>query len=310
MFFILTTGRSGSKSIASYLSSSPEIVCRHEPEPVLIEEASEYFYGNFPHEKMVELLRSTRQPEIEGRQYGESNQKLSFIIPAAIEAFPQLKFIWLIRDGRDVVNSTHSIGWYDNSLLQGSMWQEHLIDGVKSGDVSEEDWSAMDSFEKCCWYWSFTNNVIKNNLAQMDKSRWMVIRLEDIKYDDVFRFLSVPPCRKKVPWINKKRRLKESSGWRSWDDRQKHVFEKVCGPLMNEFYPGWIDSDNKWLEIKKVGPLSRLKHYFQNKLVSIPGKSSVLYRFVKGSCDFIFRSRSPVVLAKLDKVYRKLSGEE
>ena len=148
MFFILTTGRSGSKSIADYLSSSPQLICLHEPEPVLIEEATQYIYGNYSHDKMVELLRSTRPLRIDSREYGESNQKLSFVIPAILEAFPDSKFIWLVRDGRNVVNSTFSFGWYDLSIMPDSHWQSHLIQGPKVGDIDEYQWDKMDTFGK------------------------------------------------------------------------------------------------------------------------------------------------------------------
>ena len=310
MFFILTTGRSGSKSIAEYLSSSPELICLHEPEPVLIEEATQYIYGNYSHDQMVELLRSTRPLRIDGREYGESNQKLSFVIPAILEAFPDSKFIWLVRDGRDVVNSTFSFGWYDLSIMPDSHWQSHLIQGPKVGDIDEYQWDKMDTFGKCCWYWSFTNKCIKKELSLIDQSRWKLIKLEDINYQDIFNLLGIKTIDKKILWINKKRKYVPNKGWQNWNEGQRNTFRSICGKQMNEMYPGWITEDGKWVELTRLTVTSKVKHYIQNMLVNVSGKQSFIYRAVELIVSLVFRDNSSIIMRRLDKIYRRLSGEE
>jgi len=310
MFFVLTTGRSGSKSIANYLSSFKDVLCIHEPEPILIEEATLYLYGKYSHEKIVQLLKDTRKKIIDGKQYGESNQKLSFIIPALQEAFHDSKYIWLVRDGREVVNSTFSLGWYDSSLLKDSKWQKYQIEAPKTGDINDEQWRKMNSFEKCCWYWSYTNKIIKRELDKIEESRWVLAKLEDINYDEIFKLLGLKSNKTKMPWVNKKRKLKENSAWKNWDENKKNTFKKICGQQMDEIYPGWITRNGKWEELSKVSIAKKVKHFLQNLLVNVPGKTSLIYRSVKWFCDLIFRSKSPVILNKLDSIYRKMSGEE
>ena len=310
MFFVLTTGRSGSKSIANYLSSSNDIMCLHEPNPILIEEAPQYLYKNYSHEKLVQLLRKTRKPIVNGLQYGESNQKLSFIIPAIVEAFPECKFIWLVRDGREVVNSAYSLGWYDNNLLKNSKWQNNLIQAPNTGDIEKNQWDKMNSFEKCCWYWGYTNKLIKTHLNLIDEKKWLLVKIEDIKYDKIFKFLDAKPSEHKVPWVNKKRKLKENESWQNWTGEQKNIFKEICGREMDELYPNWITANGKWCELLHIPVTTKIKHYFQNILVKVPGKKSILYRTVKYMCDLIFRKKSPLILRRLDKIYRKLSGEE
>jgi hypothetical protein len=123
MFFVVSTGRCGSKSIADLLNASPDCVCVHELEPRLISEATAYLYGDLRHEEAVTLLRSTRPSTRNGKQFGESNHKLSYLIPAINAAFPDAKFVWLVRDGRRTVESMYKRGWYrgESSGLRGQV---------------------------------------------------------------------------------------------------------------------------------------------------------------------------------------------
>ena len=112
MFFVLTTGRSGSKTVAHLLSLVGGFTCLHEPAPELIPESSAYRYGKAPADAVEKLLVETRSPHLDGSEYCESNQTLSLVIPALVRAFPQARYIWLIRNGLDMVASAYSKQWY------------------------------------------------------------------------------------------------------------------------------------------------------------------------------------------------------
>lgn len=108
MFFVVSTGRCGSKSIANLLSQSSECLCLHEAKPRLIAEATQYLYGELTHEEAVTLLQGTRGAVKEGKVYGESSHKLSLLIPAIRHAFPEAKGVPLIPDGRAPVASMYA----------------------------------------------------------------------------------------------------------------------------------------------------------------------------------------------------------
>lgn len=309
MFFILTTGRSGSTSIAKYVSTFPGFLCLHEPEPILIKEANLYLYGKYVHSEMVELLRASRASHIEGREYGESNQKLSFIIPALREAFPSGKFIWLARDGRNVVNSIFALGWYDPELLKESMWQMNLPQAPEINDLDRMIWDTMTPFEKCCWYWNFTNRLIQKNLASLDRQQWIFLRLEDVDYRQIHNLLKIKDNPKKLPWVNKKRKNNTKQGWQAWDKKQRTSFEKLCGGLMTELYPGWVSANGEWVDIIRLSPFSMIKHYVQDIMVNVDGKQSLLYKAVSIPTHFVFRGYAHKILHKIDYIYKKISGE-
>jgi hypothetical protein len=247
MFFILSTGRSGSKSIAEFLSLSGQVTCLHEPEPTLVEESRKYLYGEYDNQEMVSLLKNTRVPVINGKEYGESNNRLSYIIPALSDAFNDCKFIWLVRDGREVVKSFYSLGWYDDEVSKKSVWTMNFIEAPKTGDMSIAEWGQLDPFARCCWYWTFTNNRINDELFKIDKDNWIFLKLESIddSLDSLYQFLGINKIEGDFPWLNLKRQRVKIKSWKDWSEKQKASFEAICGDTMDMFYPGWRSKDVK-----------------------------------------------------------------
>lgn len=246
MFFVVSTGRCGSKSIARFLSKSPDCVCVHEAEPKLIAEATRYLYGSFDHSRLAEILRSTRSPMLDGKQYGESNHKLSFLIPALREVFPQAKFVWLIRDGRDTVASMYGRGWYsgvsqfvnDPKLMQ---WERYRLRADKLGEMSKLAWCNLSRFEKCCWYWAHKNWLIEEAL-RVTQADWVLIRLEEIEEEGgkLFDFLEIAhPRDARLSHLNRSRSGDNPLRWELWDIEKREAFAHYSSHLMDDHYPSW-----------------------------------------------------------------------
>ena len=179
MVFVCSTGRSGSQSIAKVFNHHPEIEARHEPNFSLIRLSTEYAHGLKSAGKVKrELLgiydHASTVPA--GKPiYMESDQKLSNLVPLLHELFPKAKFLWLTRNGRDVVASTYARGWFSDSEYEIStdgnygkrgVYSEFRVDGSLADPcLNEAEWLEMSAFERCCWYWSFWNNEIRKNFA-------------------------------------------------------------------------------------------------------------------------------------------------
>ena len=58
---------------------------------------------------------------------------------------PEAKYVWLVRDGRDVVASTTARGWYDAEYTSG-VWGEYRLRGDAVGEVGTAVWDAMTPF--------------------------------------------------------------------------------------------------------------------------------------------------------------------
>ena len=249
IIFVLCTGRSGSTSIASLLNKFPGISCFHEPTPYLAYEVRAYLNGEIPRHKLVALLKATRGSPEHGIIYSESNQKLSYIVDVIQEAFPGSVFLWLIRNGLDVVASYYSRGAYRNDEMElfpnPSSWVKHRIRGYEVSEMSEEDWNSLDFFTRNCWYWSWTNKKIKNDLIRM-KAKWLLVRLEDldVMVEKIATFLGFSTVKlPQMPKLNVSIPGKIAKV-NYWDRSQRKNFIRFCGELMDELYPGWQDAFN------------------------------------------------------------------
>jgi hypothetical protein len=242
MFFVLGTGRCGSTTIARVLDSLPGLACVHEPEPYLVREAYDYLAGSLSKDELIQRLRETRGGHPAQPRYGESNQKLSFMVAALRAAFPKADYLWLIRNGLAVVASTYYREWYIPNECHKDEWSAYRIQGGVVGAVAPDEWARMNSFEKNCWYWSWTNRKIRRDL-EAHGARWKLVRLEDLdaQVPEIASFLGVAaPAAVEVPVLNLARSGKgKTTKVNYWDHAQRQTFTRVCGPLMDELYPGW-----------------------------------------------------------------------
>ncbi len=286
MFFIVSTGRSGSRGIAHLLSAIHGCTCLHEPAPQLIEETSRYRYGEISAAQIAQILRATRPPRLNGERYGESNQTLSLIIPVLAETFPNAQFIWLIRNGLDMVASGYSKQWYsghsenhdtyEECTPLEKAWIDGRIRGDLCGDVPAGQWQRMDRFEKICWYWSYVNGLIAHDLKTHAAGRYMQVRLETLaaQLPELLRWLGLKAAITPYPKpINRGKR--PPYPWQTWSEEHRQAFEAWCAADMDAFYPGWRDANGRWLGVAYQAPPYRpawLNRYrlvkFFNRLLS------------------------------------------
>jgi len=258
MFFILGTGRCGTLSMANTLMEQANCICLHEPEPSLIEEAPAYHYGRVDAAFVTDLLLRTRLPVLNGKTYGESNQTLALVVEPLAVAFPEAKYLWLMRSGLDVVASAVARGWYSGRGIGGrapaectslqQRWIVHRIRGDLCGDVSADEWAGMSPFEKCCWYWGYVNRTIEQDLqAAVPQAQWRYMRLEDAAehLDDVIPWLELQRTRRAAPAHHNGAKDYEPYRCASWNAAEWDAFERWCAPLMDRFYAGWRQHPTK-----------------------------------------------------------------
>ena len=236
--FIVGTGRSGTQSIAYALSAEPGVRIAHEWEPRLLFELLEFREGRMKRKEMISLLKRTRAPEVIGgeRLSGCANQRLSFVIPELREAFPEAHILGVIRDGRKVVPSLHQRGWYaenEDDLRGPSLWPwtRSRIQGRWPG------WEKASAFEKCCWYWAYTNECI-----QAEAAGWaadMMMTLDDVprQLPQWLGYVVKVPCAPKFEVLNQSK--DPPLPYSSWGVEEKDAFEHWCAPLMDRWFPGW-----------------------------------------------------------------------
>lgn len=174
--FILSTGRSGSKTIATLLDYSENVTAYHEPRPTL-----QYFSNYaFHHQSEVKILSNMidavrmemiLEVFIKNNIYVESNQCLTFFAPVIARLFKRSKFVHLIRHPGDFIRSAIRKGWHKND----SIWESGR---VRMADKNR--WAKMDQIEKLSWLWMTTNSFIETFKEQIETKRVITLKFEDL----------------------------------------------------------------------------------------------------------------------------------
>lgn len=282
MLFILSSGRSGTTTLARWLTAVDGITCLHEPEPTLIREASAYRYGERDGAEIAAVLRETRPftPPL----YAESNQTLALLVPLLADIWPDAKFVWLLRNGRDVVASAMQKQWYsghsaaynryEDATPTQQAWIDGRLRGDKLGDMRTAEWEALSRFGKCCWYWHAVNRLIETDLAAAGIEPFL-LRLETLpeQVDALLAWLGTAAQPPEIPQANTAKR--PPYHWSHWSEAERALFEQLCGAQMDRWYADWRDGNGRWQSIPYATPPARsqlrfgmeaARHWLRNQL--------------------------------------------
>ena len=251
--FILSTGRSGSKSIAELLNGHPDAECYHDSFPHVYTWCCDLLYGRRSRreikEKILALYNATAIGK--GLVHGQSDQKLAALVPILAEVFPNAKFIWLIRRADSFLNSSYPRGWYDNSefgyppnmneffsknATPSEFDAAHRINGFLVGEIEENTWKKMSAFERNCWYWSYWNNLIEKELSLLPGSRSIQLKLHELssKTKEVQYFLGLPNIEIKTEKVNAARYKKLTR--KDWTHEMENIYLQHCEVDMKRWF--------------------------------------------------------------------------
>lgn len=250
MFFVVTTGRSGSMTLSSVLSQHSSISCLHEPVEQLISLSTQYEHRQISQEEIQAKLKVLYcQTGIFHHHLfsGQSDQKLSNLITSIAKLLPDAKFIWLLRNGEDVVSSGYGRGWFDDAEFYNvpfsktafsinPKYSRSRLNGAECGFFSEITWKNMGAFERNCWYWSYWNNRIEEQISLLPEKQWMMVKLEELhtKLTDLCEFIGVPDEGLNIKGHNQANYTVLRAD--NWDNTQKEIFKKHCASSMKKWY--------------------------------------------------------------------------
>lgn len=268
MVFVVSTGRSGTTTVAHLLSAFPGVTCLHEPEPALIREAAAYRYGEIAPEEITAVLRATRPFDYEAELYCESSQTLALLLPLLAQSFPTARYVWLLRNGLDFVASAMQKQWYtghsehDERYEAATAVQQAWIDGRLRGDrcgaMSAAEWRGLTRFARCCWYWRYVNDLIAADLQRHAPDAYFLLRLETLatQLPGLLDWLGVAATElPSLPHTNLAKR--PPYHWRRWKSSERETFVHWCGGLMDVHYPGWRTAQGLWRGVVYETPPQR-----------------------------------------------------
>src|ERR1700722_455535 len=114
-FFIVSRGRSGTAMLHKALSSKPCVEMHHEyavqiTQPLAVKRYLGVIDGVKARQTLAETFGAAMAQSRAG-YWGDSSNKLSWLIPDLAALFPQARFVHLVRDGRKVASSYfHKLG--------------------------------------------------------------------------------------------------------------------------------------------------------------------------------------------------------
>jgi Sulfotransferase family len=200
-FFIVSSGRSGTAMLHKALSAAGDVDMQHEymvhhVQPLCVRR----YLGLADRAEALATLAETHVAAIRystAPHWGDSSNKLSWLILELAELLPDAKFVHLVRDGRKVASSYfHKLGneCYDDR--SNTILQAHYDDPahVPAPPPEKKYWwpvphrnaplaqqfRSFDQFERIAWHWAEINRTILSSLAVMDSRRHLFVRLEDL----------------------------------------------------------------------------------------------------------------------------------
>ena len=200
--FMLSTGRTGTQTMARVLDLSPRVLAEHEPNPRLVKstfnaymEVGEEGWLN----RWTDFALAVRddfvlEANAKGQVYVESNNRLTYIAPAVLEAFPASKFVFSHRDPYQVILSGMKRGAYAGPNMA---WNFARI-RPRKGEAHYDAWDSMIPLEKEAWRWAQINSMSIDFFGALPANRALELPAKRLfsgssdVFKEMFDFVDVP----------------------------------------------------------------------------------------------------------------------
>lgn len=240
--FILSTGRTGTKTLSRLLDLSSDIDAFHEPYPQLLEarktarwevyDNPSKYHNIFLRSRGAALWKAQRR----GVLYAETSARMTFFAPVIAELLPKARFIYIHREPTAIIRSGMRRGWY----------VDHPADYARISPVDGEEanagWDQWTPFEKTCWYWDAYNRFALHFCSRIDASRMLTIQAREV-FDGtatpaIFSHINVPvPRGERVDQIlSKKLNAQERDTFpkrEAWTDDMFRTLHRIAGETMD-----------------------------------------------------------------------------
>lgn len=217
-FFIVSSGRSGTAMLHKALSAVEGVEMHHEYMVQIVQPlAVKRYLGLVDFGECAKRVAETYGGAIfysQAAHWGDSSNKLSWLIPELAATFPDARFVHLVRDGRKVAGSYfHKLGdeCYDDrstAILQAyydapgarpapppekKYWWPLPRHGAKDA----ADFRGFNQFQRICWHWTEVNRLAIEELSKLPAERTMFVRLEELRASPsqvraLYEFLDLP----------------------------------------------------------------------------------------------------------------------
>lgn len=241
LLFVMSSGRSGTQLISNMLNTSGDASVFHEPNfnedvstmDILrrdLEQALRYWQSF----RSIEIYRRWKKSS-SGYIYGEVNGTIRYQVVAIKKLFPKANIFMISRDGRGTVRSV--MGWQQFYNPQS---KDAFAIAPLPGDPFELEWPNMDRFERICWSWQNTYELLMNHIPS---THWLT--LEKLTSDfEYFNRQFIQKIDMDIPFdVWQKFTMRKSFNstkeyafppWKQWTKSQQQRFIQICGTTMRK----------------------------------------------------------------------------
>lgn len=252
--FIISTGRTGTKTLAALFNHLENVEAHHEPQPDFRQLSIDFALERVCTAKAQSIVNADRKVVLFRMQrlnphvYVEANNRLFSLIPILRQTFRGCKFVHIVRDGRDVVRSGMGRRWYQPDDIDP--YRLKAIDFPN--DPYFEYWQSMSRFEKICWWWQKKDGIIYQSVKNESDS--ITVKFEDI-FDEsndyaglkaIGDFLDIDVSTISH-LISIKRNATETyqmPHWQNWDLCLREKFMKISGEHLKQY--GYVNDELEW----------------------------------------------------------------
>ena len=263
-FFVVSSGRSGTAMLTKALAAAGDIEMHHEYMVHIVQKLGvQRYMGLIDSAEAARILRETHVSAVhysEGGHWGDSSNKLSWLIPELAALLPEAKFVHLVRDGRKVAGSYFrklADECYDDRST--AILQAYVDDPAhhaapppekkywwplpRKGEVWAREFRGFDQFARIAWHWAEINRAILDSLAALPPERSLFVRLEDLQTDaqqvrTLFQFLNLS-CRGEHAALFARPHNVNRPEDRLLDEAQRAAFARIAGAMMQRL--GYAD---------------------------------------------------------------------
>lgn len=259
-FFVVSSGRSGTAMMERLFSCFPQVEMHHEYMVHHVQPLAVKFHmGLSLLGEALHTLRMTHESAIyysDALLWGDSSNKLSWLIPALNHIFPNAHFIHLVRDGRKVASSfLHKLGkecyddqstavlqrYYDarGELPAPPPEKKYWWPLPPRGHAQELEFLTYNQFQRIAFHWAEINRTIIHDLDMIPEARRHTVRLEDLTHradarQGLLNFLGLPWDDRIVGLLNRPHNVNRPEDY-PLTREQTEQFNMIAGDVMQTF---------------------------------------------------------------------------
>ncbi len=253
-FFIVSSGRSGTAMLHKALSAAGDVDMHHEYMVHIVQPlAVKRYMGLIPAEAASAVLRDTHAAAVHHStraHWGDSSNKLSWLIPELAALLPAAKFVHLVRDGRKVAGSYfRKLGGECYDDRSTAILRAYADDpaNVPAPPPEKPYWWPLprdpafarhNQFERICWHWAEINRVIAQSLVALPQACKHFVKLEDLHaspgaVDSLLRFLNLESRADIAAMFLRPHNVNKPED-RLLDTHERESFDRIAGAVMEE----------------------------------------------------------------------------